>query len=871
MNRAARLVLPLFVLAAVGCKDDAEPVLVDLDPVSTIADWTLTVTASADAVAAGTPVTFTATLLDADGVDVSLDYEFRTEISPSVGVIADGEGVYRFTKVDTYSYFASVDVQGVTLVDAAPVAVSAGPAADLRVDVDLPVVDAGMPVTAIATVTDAWGNATTGDVTYSVDPSATVSGDQITATASGAYVVTGQLVDSTATDTDNFTVQAGDPISLDISLNSYDVERGQGVVVTTLLLDQYGNEVDFPVTLSTDPGNAEPWANFVRFEEEGIFMVMGDVPEFGLHDEDGPVLVDSSGPGIRVTTPQRGAEIPSAAGPTVQVSGSVTDPWSGVASVTINGDPASLLPGGLFDFQMTPEQGLNGIDIVATDVDGNVSDHYQTFLWGEFLPVGDYNEDGLIARMNEEAIEVLEDFVATGLDTSSLFSGLTANLWTSPQWCIGVSWLAEVCGQVLVDVTQVDMAGLTFDMDPNDPNGQFPNGYLDFAATIDDLLVTVTVTGVFSGSVLGGLYTWSESLGIDLDITSDYINVDTNVGLEVNASNDIVVSLANTTIDAAPIQFDFPDLGIFGDILTFLPNFLVSTFQPLINGLLGPIIDSQLPGLIEDALADLEIATVMDLLGTPLEIGALPGFITIDDDGMTLALDSYATTPAVAGAPPTIGSWRREDYEIPTYGATPAFSISFADNFVNQLLHAVWQAGVMDFELDSASLGLDLTDFEQFLPISTIEFNTLPLLPPVVGPSASSGGLLELGLGDMLVEVWGDPGGTYGLMMQLAVTLTADAELEIDANNEIQFGLGTPSVVMEFVTSEFPDLNGEVAENLMDSVVDLIIPQITGALDGIGGIPIPELAGFGLDAPGVEREVAPVYYITAEGGLSFAP
>ena len=29
----------------------------------------------------------------------------------------------------------------------------------------------------------------------------------------------------------------------------------------------------------------------------------------------------------------------------------------------------------------------------------------------------------------------------------------------------------------------------------------------------------------------------------------------------------------------------------------------------------------------------------------------------------------------------------------------------------------------------------------------------------------------------MIVNVWGDPGGQYGLMMQLAVTILSDAEL----------------------------------------------------------------------------------------------
>ena len=58
-------------------------------------------------------------------------------------------------------------------------------------------------------------------------------------------------------------------------------------------------------------------------------------------------------------------------------------------------------------------------------------------------------------------------------------------------------------------------------------------------------------------------------------------------------------------------------------------------------------------------------------------------------------------------------------------------------------------------------------------------------------------------------------------------------------------------VVFDSATSTGRSLM-EIA-NLMDSIVDLLVPEITGALDEVGGIPIPELPGFTLDAPSVER------------------
>ena len=273
--------------------------------------------------------------------------------------------------------------------------------------------------------------------------------------------------------------------------------------------------------------------------------------------------------------------------------------------------------------------------------------------------------------------------------------------------------------------------------------------------------------------------------------------------------------------------------------------------------------------MIEDALAGIEISEEIDILGALIEIAALPQQIDIDDDGMTIALETAAATTPAPGAPTTLGSWERPDSTLPSYGATPDFAISISDNFTNQLMHSVWQAGVIDCSMDSSELGLDLSDIGEFLPLTTISFETTPLLPPVVGPG--SGGLLELALGDMLVNVYGDPGGNYGLMMQLAVTLWADADLDIDGDGLIQFNLDDPVIVMDFVTSDWTELDGEVVENLMDAVVDLLIPEVTSALDAVGGIPLPELSGFSLDSPSIYREPSPTYFITAEGSLVIVP
>ncbi len=863
-NAALRTVLAAAViLGLLGCNDTSLTALLS-DGAHSASDYTLEVVASTDTVEAGGSVSFTVTLRDRDGVDVTAAYDIGRTISPALGVLADGDDTYRFTFTDTYTYFASVDLLGSRLVATAAVDVTPGAAASLTIQADPPLIVAGDTVKITPDVRDAYGNPTEGNVGYSVTPVAQVDGDEVTATVAGLYEVTGVLSGADATATDTFSVVPADPATLSISLSSYDVEVGQGVVVDIQLRDAYGNDSDVPVDLSTDPGSGtRAWGSFVRFDQEGRFTVHADVPAFGLHDDDGPVLVDSSGPQIRVTTPDRGEEIREIDQPVVTVSGSVSEVVSPAGmTVTINGAPATLTNNGLFSFQMTPEKGLNEIDVVATDGDGNVSDHYQTYLWGDFLPMGDPNEDGIVARLNEGAIDTIEDMVDDLLDITSVGAGLAnTTLWQSGNWC-PLSWFGgaiSLCGNLVAQLASVTLGSLTVDLDPQ-------WGYLDTYVAIAPLEFDVSLTATFTGCFIACA---SVSITAGVVAHTDATEVWTDVYPSVNNNNEIEVALANTQTGLQGFTLNFYGLGLISSFMNLISGWLTPVLTPLLEAALGPIVQSQLPPIIEQALAGVALAQDIPLLGATIELEALPQDITVDPDGMTITLETVTTTQLGANAPATFGAFNRDDYTLPSYGATPDFGMSMADNFVNQLLHAVWQAGVMDMSMGGAELGFDLSSVSDILPLTTIEFETMPLLPPVIGPSSTGNDLLEFAIGDMMVNIWGDPGGQYGLMMQLAVTVLSDADLSI-VDEQIEFGIGTPVVIMDFVTSDWPDLDGEVAENLMDAVVNLIVPTLTDTLDDLGGIEIPAIAGLQMGNPSIIREPSPTYYITASGDLTVA-
>lgn len=857
----ARLLLSAAFVVLAACQDDGPAPPAPAAPDAWAAsDWRLDVVVDRESAAVGEPFLFTTTVTDPLGVDVTDGYEVRTRLSPAVGVVADGGGAYRFTKAQPYTYFAEVDVLGHTLVDTAEVQVTPGPAATLRIWTPVPLLEAGDTMTVESEVQDLYGNTADGTVEFDSAPSAEWHDADISPTLAGHYTVTGRIAGTDITDECTFSVLPGPPISLDISLSAYDVEKGQGVIVTRTMLDAFGNLVeDQPVELTTDPtAGTESWADFVRFEDEGIFMVEATALEWGLGAIDGPVLVDSTGPSIRVVTPARGAEIDMDGAPTVTLSGSVTDAWTGVTALSVNGQPVSLGAGGSFNLSLTPEHGLNFIDIEAQDGDGNHSDHFQTYLWGDFLPAGDENADGILARLNEAAIDTIEDYAEGFFDPQALVAGIVNQpLWqNSQQTCINIWPFGNQCvtwWDLNAGITGVTLGDLEIDLDAQ-------SGYLDFFGSISPFSVSLGLWGEIF--LIGDVNAGGTAAADSAQIWSD-------VSLWVDSNHDIQVSLSNTSVALPGFNLSLYGAGFVGDVLSAVLGWLSPVLQVAFEAVLPPVIEGQLPGLIQDALGDLEIATSLDLLGATVDLAALPQAITIDPNGMTVTLTTITETTPAATVPPTLGSLRRPSYALPSYAPTPAFDISMADNFINQLLHTVWQGGVLNFAFAGADLGLDLSQVSSIVPISEISIETLPLLPPVVGPASS--GQLELAIGDLLVNVYGDPGGVNGLMMQLAVTLTAEANLSIDASQTIQFGVGTPAIYMEYVTSDWAEVDGEIVEDLMDAVVDLVVPTLMGTLNGIGGIPIPELPGFSLDNPALWREAAPAYYVTAGGDLNVLP
>ena len=108
---------------------------------------------------------------------------------------------------------------------------------------------------------------------------------------------------------------------------------------------------------------------------------------------------DTTGPNIDMTEPPRGAWVD---GLDSTISGTITDNWSSVSSVTVNDTTVSLDSTGAFEEDMDWDFGINVLETSATDSGGNTSTDTRALIAGDFKTYGQEGLNGLAIRIKKE-------------------------------------------------------------------------------------------------------------------------------------------------------------------------------------------------------------------------------------------------------------------------------------------------------------------------------------------------------------------------------------------------------------------------------------------------------------------------------------
>ncbi|MCK6530760.1 hypothetical protein L6R50_25435 [Myxococcota bacterium] len=796
--------------------------------------YTLETTPSASDVAAGDRVELHFLVRDSEGVDVTAQVAVAVTVDPPEGAVVAGPQVV-FTSPGTYEVLSSVSWDGGEARDTDAVHVRAGEAASLRLTLDRHRVVAGEAVVAAMEVVDAHGNPVESPVEISVEPpaGATVDGATIVATVAGDAVVLASAEGGALTASASLAVDPGPAATVSVVLPAYEAEVGDGLTADVVQADAYGNPSQDDVLLATVPATgASAWGRFVRFDAEGIYEVVATSEVSGVTGSDGPVVVDSSGPALNLHTPPRGAQLPT--GPT-QVAGTASDAVSGLDVVRVNGGWVPVVMGS-FNTSVTAAFGLNVLQAEATDQDGNGSDAAISFLAGGFLPEGAWLEDALVARIGEEGIDQLEGVALSALDVGALLDGM-ADAGTpvfSTGSCTTASATLYVTGAAAGDTT-VDL----------DPKG---GGYIQLSASVADLEIDFeadysTFFCLVNGTAVGTM-------------SADRVDISARLNVAVSGG-EVVASLSDVT--ATFVGFDISG-DLASEIVSLFDDFIVGYAEDAVVD----AIEAEVAPMLEDVFSDLALATTLDLAGIPLSLEAVPHDARVDETGLTLALESRVTGPSSPGLPDLEGSlWREPAW--PSYGSGDAFHLSIADNFINQVLTAVWRAGALEMDLAGGDLGLDLGSLGPLLGLSELSIAVTPLLPPVLVPRDDGTTEYDLQVGEMKLDLRGDPGGVPSLLAEIRVALQAPAAVTV-ADGGIAIAVGDPAVWLDVVGSDHP-VDAELLEGVMEDLLASLLPEMLSVLDALAGIPIPEMEGFTLLSPSLSRDDDPYNYLTLSGDV----
>lgn len=755
---------------------------------------------------------------------------------------------------------------------------------------------------------DAYGNAVKGNFTLDVPPAITISGTQITSTKSGDYEIKCALPDVTDKVAAKLVVKPGLPVAWHIGLGPeakvYKVE--DTVKVLAVEEDKFGNfnKVHVEVGASVDPVSdvtVNAGGKSYTFLKDGYFT-FGHThatlkTKAGSASDTIKVKVDSTGPLVYIATPKRGETREGDAD--VAVKGTVADELSKLKSFVINGKELKVGGDGSYSFVISSQQGMNAIVWEALDEWDNKSAGVQTYYYStKWYP--------------NDTTKPVEARVPSGigmwLSQSTIDAGPPHNhktpkdLASVAELVIGTMDLKALLGAGGAIPVNQGIAGLTVknleikdvkfgDKGINDGMPQLAftviKGGLHVEAKISQLVLVLRMNVDTFGQA-----GWQEFIA-----TSDWITIETDLMMTLDPkTKKVVADLKNTKIkiqdfkvklgaNSLPKPLDTLVSGAANLLLGLVQQFLGGAITGIIEQVLQDQIQKQLGGALGQAFENLAINTELPLKpfigkGDEVKLKLNSGLGLLDfkaGQGVLVGLDASMTAPkkvehTVLGSIGRAGCLVPNAKEVFNPGLKYAIEIGLADDFVNELLHALWNGGLLQMTIGAESLGsVDLSSYG----VTDLSVETNFMLQPMVNTCLTKDGTLKLQVGDLGIHAKLKMGDTP-IDVWMFAALQATAELKATDNpttkqKEIGFALKG----VDFMELEVTQINAE-AKGLKDLFTSLIkgllVPKLLDGLgSGLGGFPLPELDLSALSPaipPGTKLAIE-IQAINNDGGYTY--
>lgn len=517
------------------------------------------------------------------------------------------------------------------------------------------------------------------------------------------------------------------------------------------------------------------------------------------------VPVDST---LEITTPERGAFIASAPGKTVQVAGKVSDAQG--RELIINGSPVAYAADGSFSVTLTPEVGTN---VIVANLGDDGASAQRSFVYGRFVSPSTSVPAAVALRVNASGFadgnSDIDDL--STIATASLAARNVMSLFPS-----SFSVSAPVVGTLRVSLPTRSAGRPTVRLAPRSGGisgaVSLPSVYVRFDVAFNCLFTTCHVTG---------------------NVTSSRADLSLPVNVSVASQ---AVAVAPGTVGLSLVGFDYDIDGSLGSLAESVINFFIPDVRQRLEGFLRQQIAAAIPADVGLTLSKFSVPTTFTL-ASPLSgrVNFSQGFDTasFSSTGGTVAAAVRSSATFVTGDPGmSAPGWLSTGSSVGSYRTTSPFGVSIANDFLNQMMFAVWGQGSFDIELDELE--------SVATPAGTLGAVATKLLTPptIIG----SGGELSVSIGDLVVETT-----INGAPFKLAASFKSALEISlVTSNNTARFELvGTPTFVVEILDAP-PSLNRGQYNALLGFVGTVVFMQLIEAVR----VPLPRLPLAG---------IAPVY------------
>lgn len=643
----------------------------------------------------------------------------------------------------------------------------------------------------------------------------------------GSVEELGELLETRA----EIAVSPGPPTSLSLELEAREgsFEVGDEIFTDVTITDAYGNETRDPWELSAEGGDVALAGSSLTFLSDGIYTIRATVTGTEIYDDEGPILVDSSGPVFTMAFPEHVDTTASSLG---RVRGNVVDLVSGVSFATLDGEDLSFDELGDFLVYRDLDFGINVMTLQAMDNDGNGTELVNTVLCGDTLTHEEVVPEGMVVHLGEG--EGGLDEITQGLDAVIDDIDITSSL---P--------IEIVASKYDVAIVDVDYRFDGVDIEPSD-------GVLEATTSLSNIEVDIEgeVKAVF----------WIDATG---SVDVEEVRVVVELEPVVYSSGRLGVTVADTRVTIEGLEMDF-EASLFEVVdAVGLDTALEEYVTSLLEDEIAAAVESAVSTQVEAALSSLSLSYDISVMERTYALEGEFARVAIDEGGVLLAMD-IAITPESPIEDPFIDGSLYASYVAPTMSDLGGIAAGVNLDLMNRILYLAWVEGAMDYTLTSEQLGLSPDALALVFPEATsVTFAVEAMLPPVVLP------------GDMITPMEAQIGALRILAVDqenetlLDMSIGAVLDVDLDADGDTL----TPS--LEMVGDPWIEIT-EVAEQSTgivnyDAMILLLLPQVVdNVAAALQVITLPSVSGSTLSIDRITPYGEDGGYLTALGTMDIA-